>query len=59
MSGPSQAVGKERTEKVVEQLAAVFVGVEAIVKVGAEAGVNMAVVEFAIENQEDLVCTEQ
>jgi hypothetical protein len=34
----------ELTEKVVEQFAAVFVGVEALVNVGLESGVDVSVV---------------
>jgi hypothetical protein len=38
------------TEQVVEQLAAVFVGVEAVVDVGLQPRVNVAVVQFSVEN---------
>lgn len=39
-----------RTEEVVKQLATVFVGVEAVIDVGLEAGVYVAVVKFAVED---------
>lgn len=45
----------KRTEQIVEQLAAVLVGMEAVVDVRGETGVDMAVVEFTIEDEEDLV----
>lgn len=45
-----------RTQEVVEQLTAVLVRVKAVVNVGLQAGVNMTVVEFAVQNQENLVC---
>ena len=46
----------ELTEQIVEQLAAVLVRVEAIVDVGLEARVDVAVVEFAVQDEEDGVC---
>jgi len=45
--------GYERTKKVVEQLAAVFVRVEAVIDIRLQTRVNVAVVEFAVQNQED------
>jgi len=38
------------TEEVVEQFAAVLVGMEPIVNVGLQTGINMAIVQFSIEN---------
>jgi hypothetical protein len=49
-------IGGRRTEEVVEELAAVLVRVEAVVDVELQARVDMTVVEFAVQNQEDLVC---
>ena len=46
---------RKRTEEVVEQLAAVFVGMEAVVDVRGETGVDMTVVEFTVEDKEDLI----
>ena len=46
---------RKRTEEVVEQLAAVFVGMEAVVDVRRETGVDMTVVEFTVEDKEDLI----
>ena len=44
------------TQQVVEQLAAVLVGAEAIVDVGLQTRIYMAIVQFAIEDQEYLIC---
>jgi hypothetical protein len=64
-TGPSESedtirdseVGREkapkRTEEIVEEFAAVFIGVESIVDVGLESRVDVSVVEFAIEDEED------
>jgi len=38
------------TEEEVEQFTAVLVGMEAIVNVGLQTGINMAIVQFSIEN---------
>ena len=38
----------ELTEQIVEQLAAVLVGVEPVVDVGVQTRVDMAVVEFTV-----------
>ena len=53
----SSPPGKEdgHTEEIIEQLAAVLVGVEPVVDVGVQTRVDMAVVEFTIEDEEDLV----
>ena len=44
------------TEKIVEQLAAVLVGMEAIVDIGLDAGVDVAIVELTVQDEEYLVC---
>jgi hypothetical protein len=41
-----------RTQEVIKELAAVLIRVEAVIDVGLEAGIDVAVVEFAIENEE-------
>jgi hypothetical protein len=46
----------EHTQKIVEQLAAVLVRVEAVVDVDLEARVHVPVVELAVEDEEHLVC---
>jgi hypothetical protein len=43
------------TQKVIEQLADVFVGLESVVNGGLEAGVDVPKVQLAIEGEEDLV----
>ena len=45
----------KRTEEVVEQFAAVFVRVKAIVNVWLEPRVDVSVVEFTIQDQENRV----
>jgi hypothetical protein len=47
------------TEEVVEQFTAVLVRVEPIVNVGLESRVDVSVVEFAVEDQEDGVCEQR
>lgn len=60
-TGPSESTGEYSrkvfqrqmillTEEVVEQFAAVLVGMEPIVNVGLQTGINMAIVQFSIEN---------
>jgi len=49
------AEGEKRTEKVVEQFAAVLVRVKAIVNVWLEPRVDVTIVEFAIQDQENRV----
>ena len=46
---------KMRTEEVVEEFAAVFVRVEAVVDVGLNTRVDVAVVEFTVQDEEDLI----
>lgn len=45
-----------RTEDIIEQFTAVFVRVESIVDVGLETRVDVTIVEFAVEDEEDRVC---
>ena len=46
----------ERTEKIVEELAGVLIGVEAIIDIGLETRVDVAVIQFTVKDQKDLVC---
>ena len=43
------------TEQVIEQLAAVLVGMEPIIEIWLQPGVDMPVVQLSIENQENRV----
>ena len=43
------------TEEVVEQFTAVLVGMESVINVGLEPRVDMTVVKFAVEDQENWV----
>lgn len=53
---PIQIGNDGRTEEVIKELAAIFVGMEAVVNVGAQARVDMTVIELSVEDKEDLVC---
>ena len=46
----------KHTEKVVEQFATVLVRVKAIVDVRLEPRIDVSIVEFAIQDQENRVC---
>lgn len=43
------------TQQVVEQLAAVFIRMEPIIDIGLKTGVNVSIIQFAVQNQENLV----
>jgi len=45
-----------RTEDIIEQFTTVFVRVESIVDVGLETRVDVAIIEFAVEDEEDGIC---
>jgi hypothetical protein len=47
--------GEKLTEEIIEQLAAVLIRVEAIVDVGLQTGIDMAIVEFTVEDKEYLI----
>lgn len=47
--------GGKLTEEVVEQLAAVLVRMEPVVNIWLESRVDMTVVEFSVQDQEDLI----
>lgn len=49
-------VARKRTEEVVEELAAVFVRVEAVVDIRLKTRVHMAIIKLPIKNQEQRIC---
>lgn len=51
ISRVEEITGMIPTQKVVEKLAAILVRVETIVDVGLETGVDMAIIQFAIQDQ--------
>jgi hypothetical protein len=67
-TGPSESaefqkddeiVFQARTKKVVEQLAAILIGMEPVVDVRLKPRVNMSVIEFTIQDEEDLIVVDQ
>ena len=46
----------ELTQKVIEQLATVFIGVEAVVDVRLQPRVYVTVIKFSVKNKKNLIC---
>lgn len=67
-TGPSESAESQkddevtfqaRTKKIVEQLAAILIGMEPVVDVWLKPRVNMSVIQFTIQDEEDLIVVDQ
>jgi hypothetical protein len=55
MSRARERSALQLTKEIVEEFTAVFVRVEAVIDIGLQPGVNVAVVELSVEDQENRI----